>query len=498
MAPRFRESAYSEIRVDPEAVEPKHRQIYGALREAILNGHLRADEPLPSTRQLALLLRVSRNTVLTAYELLIGEGFLVSRGGAGTFVAPNAARTPLPPPQPLVEPRPLSASADALRGTPSYRDSPVARPFHPSAPGIDVFPMEAWTRIVVRHLRTDRDRIMGEAGLQGYMPLRQQIALHLRIFRSCRCDADQIIITSGAHLGYFLSAMLLVDAGDSVWVEEPGYPDARLAFRTRTSRVIAVPVDEAGLDIETGRALSAQPRVIYVTPSHQWPLGGVMPVQRRLALLDFAASRGSWIVEDDYDGDLRFDGQSYAGLQGLDKAQRVIHVGTFSKTIYPGLRLGYVAVPPDLVSAFVAGRNAIERFPSSLAQSVMAEFMERGLYAKHLHKMRSVYQERHALLRARLESKLAGALLVKPATVGTFTVTELTNGLDDVGVAQALAGAGVEADPLSISSQGPQRRHGLLLGHAIARPEQIRHGVDVMERVISGMTRARHVPRRRK
>jgi GntR family transcriptional regulator/MocR family aminotransferase len=475
--------------VDPAAAEPKHRQIYGALREAILNGHLRADEPLPSTRQLAQLLRVSRNTVLAAYEVLIGEGFLVSRGGAGTFVAHDAARAPLPPPQTFVEPRPLSSTADALRGRLLYPVSSVARPFHPSSPGIDVFPMEAWTRIIVRQTRVDRDRIMGEGGQQGYLPLRNQVALHLRLFRSCRCDADQVIITSGAHLGYFLSAMLLVDHDDSVWVEEPGYPDARLAFRTRTSRVIAVPVDEHGLDIETGRALSAQPRVIYVTPSHQWPLGGVMPVQRRLALLDFAASRGAWIVEDDYDGDLRFDGQSYAGLQGLDKAQRVIHVGTFSKTIYPGLRLGYVVVPPDLVSAFVAGRTAIDRYPNTLAQCVMAEFMEKGLYAKHLHKMRAVYQERHALLRARLESKLAGALLVKPATVGTFTVTELTNGLDDVGVVQALAAAGVEADPLSISSRGSERKHGLLLGHAIAGPEQIRHGVDIIERVICGMTR---------
>ena len=489
MAPRYRESAYSEIQVDPAAAEPKHRQVYGALREAILSGRLRADEPLPSTRQLAQLLGVSRNTVLAAYEVLIGEGFLVSRGGAGTFVAHNAVRAPPPPPQAFVEPRPLSSTADALRGRLLYPVSSVARPFHPSSPGIDVFPMEAWTRIIVRQTRVDRGRIMGEGAQQGYLPLRQQIALHLRLFRSCRCDADQIIVTSGAHLGYFLSAMLLVDAGDSVWVEEPGYPDARLAFRVRTSRVIAVPVDEAGLDIETGRALSAQPRVIYVTPSHQWPLGGVMPVQRRLALLDFAASRGAWIVEDDYDGDLRFDGQSYAGLQGLDKAQRVIHVGTFSKTIYPGLRLGYIVVPPDLVSAFVAGRTAIDRYPNTLAQCVMAEFMERGLYAKHLHKMRAVYQERHALLRARLESKLAGALLVKPATVGTFTVTELTNGLDDVGVVQALAAAGVEADPLSISSRGSERKHGLLLGHAIARPEQIRHGVDVIERVICGMAR---------
>lgn len=489
MAPSYRESAYSGVRVDPKAAEPKHRQIYAALRVAILSGELCADEAIPSTRQLAQTIGVSRNTVLAAYELLLGEGFLLSRGGAGTFVAPNAARPAAPAAQTTIEPRPLSLTADALRVWQSWPIAQLARPFQPSAPAVDAFPIETWSRIIARHARTDPRRLMSEADPQGYLPLRNQIAHHLRSFRSCRCDAEQVIITTGAQLGYFLASMVLMDAGDPVWIEEPGYLGARVAFRARTSRVIPVPVDDAGLDIDAGRALSAEPRVIHVTPSHQWPLGGLMPVQRRLALLDYAASRRAWIVEDDYDGDLRYDGRTYAALQGLDEAQRVIHLGTFSKTIYPGLRLGYVVVPPDLVTSFVAARRTIDLFPNTMFQAVLAEFMERGLYAKHLHKMRAIYQERHELLRARIQSKLGGALVAKPSHAGTFTVTDLINGLDDVGVAKALEAAGVETVPLSATYLGAVRKHGLVLGHAVAPPEAIRRGVAEIERVISGMAR---------
>jgi len=489
VAPSYGESAYSAIRVDPKATEPKHRQIYAALREAILRGELRANEAIPSTRQLAQRIGVSRNTVLAAYELLIGEGFLESRGGAGTFVAPNAARAAPLAPRPAIEPRPLSSTADALR---VWQTSPavhVARPFQPSAAAVDVFPIEAWSRIIARQARADSRRLMSESDPQGYLPLRNEIARHLRTFRSCRCNADQIIITTGGQMGYFLCSIVLIDPDEPVWVEEPGYPPARLAFRARTGRLIPVPVDDAGLDIDAGRALSPKPRAIYVTPTHQWPLGGLMPIQRRLALLDYAASRQAWIVEDDYDGDLRYDGRSYAALYGLDEAQRVIHVGTFSKTIYPGVRLGYIVVPPDLLTSFVAARGAIDRFPAPLPQAVLAEFMERGLYAKHLHKTRAVYQERHELLRARIESKLAGALVVRPSHAGTFTVTELVNGLDDVSVVKALEDAGVNALPLSTAYIGSARKHGLVLGHAVASPEQIRRGVDEIERVVSGLAR---------
>jgi GntR family transcriptional regulator/MocR family aminotransferase len=485
---QYRSFVFSDIRVDESVPVPKHRQIYGALREAILDGSLRADEPLPSTRALSRDTGVSRNTVLAAYELLLGEGFVETRGGAGTFVASKAARpSPVATP-PAIEPRRLSTVADAVRVWRLPAEPSLARPFGPSSPALDVFPIETWARLISRYIRGNPQRLMSAGHPQGYLPLRKQIARHLRAFRSCRCEPEQIIVTNSAQSAYYLCSMVLMDPDDSVWFEEPGYPHARLAFRARSSRIIPVPVDDSGLDIDVGRSLSPQPRIIYVTPTHQWPLGSLMPVQRRLALLQYAESCGAWIVEDDYDGDLRYDGKSYAGLQGLDGSNRVVHVGTFSKTIYPGLRLGFAVVPPDLVDSFVGARQAIARFPGTLAQAVTATFMEQGLYAKHLHKARTVYAERHELLRARIQSKLAGALLAHPSHTGLYTVTEIVNGLDDVGVVAALKGVGIDSFPLSIAYAGPARKHGLILGHAVATPDQIRRGVDDMERVFSGLT----------
>ncbi len=210
-----------------------------------------------------------------------------------------------------------------------------------------------------------------------------------------------------------------------------------------------------------------------------------MPVQRRLALLEFAARRNAWIVEDDYDGDLRYDGKTYAALAGLDKSDRVIHIGTFSKTLYPGLRLGYIAVPYDLVDSFVAGREILDRFPNSTLQSGVAEFMEHGLYAKHVRKMQTIYAERHHLLRIAIETKLAGVLAAKPSHGGTFTVVEFVGGLDDVAVAKALAEFGIESSPLSPTYIDHPKVRGLLLGHAVAPPDQIRKGVDAIQRLFS-------------
>ena len=482
------DSPLSSIRVDPNSPVPKHRQIYEALREMILEGKLKANDALPSTRQSSRRFHVSRNTVLTAYELLVAEGYVVSRGGAGTFVAPNAER-PAPDRNTVrLDPRPLSITADVLRVWHGVSYPSRGRPFAPSSPALDVFPFDTWSTIIGRQARANVHGAMADGDPHGFLPLRTLIARHLQTMRSCRCAPEQIIITSGAQLAYALCSMLLIDDGDAVWVEDPGFPNARRAFRSRTSRIIPVPLDESGIDILAGQALSPEPRVIYVTPTHQWPLGVTMPVQRRLELLEFAARCKAWIVEDDYDGDLRFDGKTYAALAGLDKSDRVIHIGTFSKTLCPGLRLGYVAVPYDLVNSFLAGREILDRFPNSTIQSGVAEFMEQGLYAKHVRKMQTIYAERHQILRTEIESKLPGVLAAKPSPGGTFTVVTLVGGLDDVAVAKALAEAGIESSPLSPTYFAYPKTRGLLLGHAVAPPDQIRTGVDAIRRLLPGVT----------
>ncbi len=481
------EFRFSHIKIDAASLLTKHRQIYAALRRAILEGRLRADDALPSTRQLASELGVARSTVLVAYELLLAEGYVVGRAGAGTFVARNAVRPQRKPPAEHIEPRPLSQAADILRIWRLPELASLARPFRPSSPAFDAFPVAKWSRIVARLARDTNARWMSEGDPRGYLPLREAIAAHLFTVRTCDCSPDQIVIVSGSQLALFMSALLLIDHNDAVWIEEPGYPHARLTFRVRSNRVIPVPTDDAGLDIEAGKSLSPNPRVIYVTPTHQWPLGWTMPVQKRLALLDFAAKRGAWIVEDDYDGDLRYDRKTYATLFGLGESRRVLHLGTFTKTMHPGLRIGFIVLPADLVDSFVAGRQILDRYPNTISQVALAEFMESGAYARHIYDMQTLYLERHQILHERISKQLSGFLHVKKAQTGTFTVTELTGGIDDVALAVALKKEGFDSVPLSVAYAGPPGKRGLLLGHAVARPEEIRKGVNALERIASTM-----------
>src|SRR5579863_2311284 len=266
------DSRFAHIKIDVASSVPKHRQIYAALRRAILEGRLRAGDALPSTRQLATELGVSRTTALIAYELLLAEGYVVGRAGAGTFVARNAVRPPRKPPVERVEPRPLSQAADILRRWRLPEVASLARPFRPSSPAFDAFPVAKWSRIVARLVRDTSARWMSEGDPRGYLPLRKAIAAHLFTMRTCDCSPEQIVIVSGSQLALFMCSLLLIDHDDAVWIEEPGYPHARLTFRVRSDRVIPVPTNDAGLDIEAGKSLSPNPRVIYVTPTHQWPL----------------------------------------------------------------------------------------------------------------------------------------------------------------------------------------------------------------------------------
>lgn len=421
---------------------------------------------------------------MAAYELLLAEGYAAGRGGAGTYVARDALR-PLPAePRADIEPRPLSTMADILRVNRLPVMPSLARPFSPSSPAPDAFPYASWSRTIGRVVKGSTHWI-NEGDSKGYLGLRKAIAQHLKTVRTCDCDPEQILIVTGSQVALFLCSMLLVNPGEPVWMEEPGYLQARLTFRIRTERVIPVPIDASGIDIRAGKELSPNPRAIYVTPTHHWPFGFTMPIQRRLELLEFAAARGAWIIEDDYDGDLRFDRRTYSALYGLDEANRVIHLGTFSKTMYPGLRIGYVVVPPDLVDSFMVGHRVLDRYPNTIAQMAMAEFIEDGSYARHIYEMQALYLERHELLRSRITSKLAGFLEAKPAATGTFTTTELVAGIDDVAFAGALQRSDIDCFPLSTAYAGPAKTHGLLLGHAVATPEHIRKGVDAIEQVVS-------------
>ncbi|HYG82269.1 MAG TPA: PLP-dependent aminotransferase family protein, partial [Pyrinomonadaceae bacterium] len=331
---------------------PIYRQIYEGLRSAILSGQFGAQAALPSTRALAAQLGVSRLTVVSAYEQLLAEGYVEGKVGSGTYVASslpeellqirdNDSQQPAAASQmkgqklPRRVPRLVAATTPRLR-VPEARHSCA---FQHGMPAVDEFPFSVWSRLASRRLRNPPRDLLGYGDAAGYRPLREAVAAYLRSARAVRCDADQVIITAGTQQALYLTTQVLLDAGEAAWVEEPCYPGTRGALSLAGARIVHVPVDGEGFNLAAALGREKRARVAYVTPSHQFPLGVMMSLGRRLALLEWASCAGAWIVEDDYDSEYRYAGRPLASLQGLDKEGRVIYIGTFSKTIFPALRL---------------------------------------------------------------------------------------------------------------------------------------------------------------
>jgi GntR family transcriptional regulator/MocR family aminotransferase len=497
--------------LDRGAGAPLHRQLYDALREAILDGRLRPGARLPSTRALAVDLAVARNTVLAAFEQLLAEGYLVGRVGSGTTVA-------VVPPEALLHARPVAVGARPVararglsrRGTgvvaarPPARGAPPgapARPFRPGVPAYDAFPFEAWARLAARRWQRVPRGLLDYGEPAGHRPLREAIAAYLREARAVRCETEQVVVVAGAQQAIDLAARLLLDPGERAWVEDPGYPSARGALAAAGVRLVPVPVDPGGLDVAAGARRAPDARLVYVTPSHQYPLGVTMSLARRLRLLEWAARAGAWVVEDDYDSEYRYAGRPLASLQGLDAAGRVIYLGTFSKVLFPALRLGYLVVPPDLVDAFVAARALADRQPPSLTQAVLADFMGEGHFARHIRRTRALYAERQAALLEAAQERLGGCLALEPAEAGMHLLGRLPAGADDRAAAAAALAAGVEAAALSdfrVPDPRGSRRAGragdagpgpagLVLGYAAWPPAEIRAGVGRLATALRGV-----------
>jgi len=384
---------------DPGAPTPLYRQLYNAVRAAILDGQLPAGARLPATRVLAVDLGLSRTTVLTAMAQLLAEGYVEGKRGSGTCVArilPDAAlhigRAPAGVgPSSSATGRTLSRRGQLLATAslgPS-RDAGMARAFRPGVPALDLFPWKTWLAIEGRLLR----RLSGALRLYdnpaGYRPLRQAVADYLGAARAVRCEADQVIVVAGSQQALDLVARVLLDPGDAVWVEEPGYAGAKGALAAAGARVVPAPVDAEGLDVAAARQRCAAARLAYVTPSHQYPLGMTMSLSRRLALLRWASDAGAWVVEDDYDSEYRYTGRPLAALQGLDTEGRVIYTGTFSKVLFPALRLGYLVVPTDLADAFARAKALTDRGSPVLGQAMLADFLAEGHFGRHIRRMRA-------------------------------------------------------------------------------------------------------------
>jgi GntR family transcriptional regulator/MocR family aminotransferase len=474
------------VALDHLSGTPYYRQLYEGVRAEILSGRLPARARLPSTRAVAAELGVSRTTVVAAFDQLLAEGYLEGRAGSGTYVAPSLPDDLLgvrDASRPTVHPsgggRALSRRGEMMAATPTSvaRDRGAPRAFRPGVPATEEFPFGVWRRLVGKVWRRPSAGLLGYGEPAGYGPLRREISGHLGPARAVRCEPGRVIVVSGSQQALDLCARVLLDPGDAAWVEDPGYRGARAALLGAGARLVPVPVDDAGLDVEAGISRGQDARLACVTPSHQYPLGVTMSLARRLELLRWAGRSSAWIVEDDYDSEYRYSGRPLEALQGLDTEGRVIYVGTFSKVLFPALRLGYLVVPPDLVDAFVAARELSDRQPPGVEQAVLAHFMAEGHFARHVRRTRALYAERQTRLVEEAREHLAGLLDVPPADAGMHLVGRLPAGKDDREASRDVARRGVEAPAISLYGNSSDGRGGLMLGYAAVREPEIRNGV---------------------
>ncbi|HEX5505564.1 MAG TPA: PLP-dependent aminotransferase family protein [Thermomicrobiales bacterium] len=494
MAKRAPALAQPAIMLDPRAAAPLYRQLYERLRGQILTGRLDAGARLPSTRTLAGTLGVSRSTTALAYDLLLQEGYVESRVGDGTRVARLRAQplwpasAPPPTPAPPHRGSPVSRRGRALADLP-YPEIVAVReggadenPFRISQPDVAHFPYATWGRLVARHARHSLpDAALYQQAL-GHAPLQAAIAAHVGLARGVRCAPEQVVITAGAQGALALVAQVLLDPGDPVWLEDPGYTGARGALLAAGAAPIPVPVDREGLDVAVGRRLCPHARLAVVTPSHQFPTGVTMSLRRRLALLAWAGEADAWIVEDDYDSEYRFGGRPLEALHGLDDAGRVLYVGTFSKVLFPALRLGYLVAPPGLLPAVLAARRFVDIHPPILEQLALADFIAEGHFARHLRRMRPLYQARRDALVEALQAELGGLLDVVVPQAGLNLAAWLPAGPCGPAVAARVAARGLAPPALSQFSRRPLARDGWVFGFAVASPEALRAGVHRLAR----------------
>ncbi|MFZ3332301.1 MAG: PLP-dependent aminotransferase family protein [Candidatus Acidiferrales bacterium] len=474
---------------------PMYQQVSEWFRRAILAGQLRPGQRLPSTRGLASELKISRIPVSSAYEQLHAEGYLETFVGAGTCVARSIPDDALKPPPGKTSNaatgeiaktkalRRVSRRVDLLR-LPAQTWSNELVAFRMSLPALEHFPIGLWSKLVTRHARKPSRQVLAYGDAKGYAPLRAAIAEYLGAVRAVRCEPSQVLVTTGSQQGIQLSAQVLLDADERVWFEEPGYPGARQALLMGGARLVPVPVDREGLVVAEGSRRAGDARAVYITPSHQYPLGVTMTAARRMLLLNWAARSGAWIIEDDYDSEYRLGGRPIASLQGLDTDARVIYVGTFSKVMFPALRLGYVVVPKDLVDAFANARDASDQFSSTLYQAVMTDFIREGHLARHIRRMRMLYMERRAALVEEIRKQADGRLEVIGAEAGMHLVALLPPGVSDMAVAKKAAKIGMSAMPLSSCYMKPPARGGLILGYGGVDAQQIREGMSKLRTCI--------------
>lgn len=482
---------FDNHRLSPALDAPLYQQLYRQLQQAILNGQLKPGTKLPSSRAMAASLNISRNTVQSAYRQLMDEGYIDSARGSGTYVAHKLPEALLRAPavdtaldrrtaSRTEDPRPVPQLSRLARLqltlAPPAREAAdgLPLPFRSDTPALDLFPFALWSRLAVRQARRLAPRDLPYQDPAGYRLLREAIAAHAAIARRVNCTPEQVIITSGSQGALDLTARLLLDPGDAVWMEDPGYPGARLAFLGAGAQIVPVPLDAEGLVVEAGIKRAPNARLAYLTPAHQFPLGMTLSLRRRLALLDWAQQTGAYLIEDDYDSEFRYAGRPLAALQGLDDAGRVIYIGTFSKVLFPALRAGYLILPPALLEPCLAMRRQTDVHPPLPEQMLLADFISGGHFTRHLRRMRRSYAGRRTAL---LEAARGLPLEIQVPTAGLHCIGWLPPEIDIQALLQTAPQHRLELTPVSDFCIEPLPRPGLLLGYAGFNAAEINSGM---------------------
>jgi GntR family transcriptional regulator/MocR family aminotransferase len=465
----------------PPPHTPRFRWFYDELRSAILAGRLQPGARLPATRDLAREYGLSRGTIVSAFEQLNSEGYVEGRTGSGTYVSQVL-------PEELLQVDRVKAQGSLRRRRPALShyarrlqpmpliERSAARAFRANLPALDAFPTALWAQVAARRLRRVSWRLLAGGDPLGYRPLRQAVAEYLNTSRGVKCAAEQVLIVSGVQEALDRTAHLLLNSGDPVWMEEPGYPRAGIVFQAVGARICPTPVDSEGFDLQFGKRRWRRAKLVYVTPAHQFPLGVTMSLRRRLELLEWARESGALIFEDDYDSEYRYAGRPIPAMQGLDRSGVVIFSGSFSDVLFPALRLGYLVIPPDMVDVFAAAESSSTHHPPLMDQAILSDFISEGHFARHIRRMRELYAERLAAFLEAAHSRLAGLLEIPPVEAGMQTIGWLKGKMSAERAAAAAAKHEVEVVPLSRYSRA-RRTRGLLLGFAAVDVPELRSGV---------------------
>lgn len=482
------------IAIDRKRPQALHRQIYDAYRAAIVEGNLRSGQRVPSTRMLAEELGVSRIPVLNAYAQLLAEGYLQSRVGAGTVVCrelPDQVASPEPTRVRSIKAqtrlRSIARRAQQVASADNFPGRRGCGAFAVGQVAFDHFPFQIWNRLVTRRCRNASGKFLDYGDPMGSKALREAIAAYLRTARGVRCEAEQVMIVSGSQQALDISVRVLLDEGSQVWMEEPGYRFARSVFAFHGCRLVPIPVDRDGLDVGYGLKHCRKARAAFVTPSHQNPLGVTMSASRRLELLDWAERNGSWIIEDDYDSEFRYESLPIASLQGLDRHSRVIYIGTFSKVLFPSLRIGYVIVPADLTERFRAVRFAMDIGPAGFHQAVLADFIREGHFGRHIRRMRLLYGKRRTALINSIREELGNQVEITGGDAGMHLTLSLP-GISDREAASLAAQQNLWLAPLSAFYAGTAKRQGFMLGFGSTSVEEIPVAVRQLREVLAAQS----------